>query len=105
VTPAPQEALAVGDWIFSLGTGTNWIKIGVISGAGGAVNDEDVLVVGGDFSVPMPNVADQEEANELMWSYCQPASGVQRGTVMPSTEVLVDANGVMTVGDLDEGVF
>jgi len=105
VTPAPNEALAVGDWIFSLGTGTNWIKIGVISGAGGAVNDEDVLVVGGDFSVPMPNVANQEEANELMWSYCQPASGVQRGTVMPSTEVLVDANGVMTVGDLDEGVF
>jgi hypothetical protein len=93
VTPAPQEALAVGDWIFSLGTGTNWIKI-------------DVLVVGGDFSVPMLNVANQEEANELMWSYCQVASGVLRGTVKPSDEVLVDpVTEEMSIGVLDEGLF
>ena len=105
VTPAPEEALAVGVWIFSLGTGTNWIKSAVVSGAGGAVNDEDVLVVGADFSVPMPNVADQQAANELMWGYCQVASGVQRGTVKPSSEVLVDVDGVMTVGPLDEGQF
>ena len=105
VTPAPTEALAVGDWIFSLGTGTNWIKVGVISGAGGAVNDEDVLVIGADFSVPMPNVADQQAANELMWGYCQVASAVQRGTVKPSSEVLVDVDGVMTAGNLDEGSF
>jgi hypothetical protein len=105
VTPAPEEALAVGDWIFSLGTGTNWIKIAVVSGAGGSVADQDVLVVGGDFSVPMPNVANQEEANELIWGYCQPASGVQRGTVKPSESVVCDAEGVMEVNVVDEGTF
>jgi hypothetical protein len=104
-TPAPEEQLAVGDWIFSLGTGTNWIKVAVISGAGGLVSDEDVAVAGASFSVPMPNVANQEEANELLWYYAQPASGVHRGTVSPSTEVLVDAAGVMTVGNLDEGEY
>lgn len=105
VTPAPEESLAVGDWVFSLGTGTNWVKIAVISGAGGGVSDEDVLVTGAGFSVPMPNVANQEEANELMWSYCQPASGVLRGTVMPSNSVVVDAAGVMEVNIVDEGNF
>ena len=104
-TPAPAEALSVGDWIFSLGTGTNWIKIAVVSGAGGTVSDEDVLVSGADFSVLMPNVATQEQANDLLWSYAQPASGALRGTVMPSSEVLVDATGVMTVGNLDEGEY
>ena len=104
-SPAPEESLAIGDWIFSLGTGSNWLKIAVISGAGGLVADEDVAVVGAGFSVPMPNVANQEEANELLWYYAQPASGVHRGTVSPSTEVLVDVDGVMTVGGLDEGVF
>lgn len=105
VTPAPEEQLAIGDWIFSLGSGTNWKKIAVISGAGGLVADEDVAVVGAGFAVPMPNVADQEQANELMWSYCQPASGVLRGTVMPSDSVVVDAAGVMEVNIVDEGNF
>jgi hypothetical protein len=105
-TPAPVEQLAIGDWIFSLGTGSNWIKIGVISGAGGLVSDEDVAVVGPDFSVPMPNVATQEEANELMWNYCQVASGVLRGTVKPSDEVLVDpVTEEMSIGTLDEGEY
>ena len=104
-TPAPVEGLAVGDWIFSLGTGTNWIKIAVISGAGGAVADEDVLVSGADFGVPMPNVATQEQANDLLWSYAQPASGALRGTVKPSESVVCDAEGVMEVNVVDEGSF
>ena len=105
-SPAPVEPLAIGDWVFSLGTGTNWMKIAVISGAGGLVSDEDVAVSGPDFSVPMPNVATQEGANELMWSYCQPASGVLRGTVKPSDEVLVDpVTEEMSIGVLDEGTF
>lgn len=106
VTPAPEEQLAIGDWIFSLGSGTNWKKIGVISGAGGLVADEDVAVVGAAFAVPMPNVADQEQANELMWGYCQVASGAQRGTVKPSDEVLVDpVTEEMSIGTLDEGEY
>ena len=105
VTPAPVESLVVGDWIFSLGTGPNWIKVGVISGQAGSVRDEDVLVEGDNFQPAMLNVATQFAANTLLWSYAQPASGVLRGTVMPSEEVLVDADGVMTVGSLDEGEF
>jgi hypothetical protein len=104
-TPAPVEPLAIGDWIFSLGTGTNWIKVGVISGQGGVVRDDDVLVEGDSFLPAMPNVATQLGANTLLWQYAQPASGVSRGTVMPSPEVLVDADGLMTVGSLDEGSF
>ena len=104
--PAPAEGLVAGDWIFSLGTGAEWIKIAVISGAGGLVNDEDVAVVGAGFSVPMPNVANQEEANGLLWNYCQVASAVLRGTVKPSSEVLVDPiTAEMTVAVLDEGTY
>ena len=104
-SPAPEESLAVGDWIFSLGTGSNWIKISVVSGAGGTVSDEDVLVSGADFGVPMPNVATQEDANELLWSYAQPATGLQRGTVIPSESVTCDAAGLMEVNVVDEGFF
>jgi hypothetical protein len=105
VTPAPVEPLVVGDWIFSLGTGSNWIKVGVISGQSGSVRDEDVLVEGANFQPEMANVATQLAANTLLWQYAQPASGVSRGTVIPSSEVLVDADGVMSVGVLDEGTF
>ncbi len=104
-TPAPVEPLAVGDWVFSLGTGTNWIKVGVISGQAGVVRDDDVLVEGSTFTPAMPNVASQLGANELLWQYAQPASGVMRGTVMPSEEVLVASDGVMSIGTIDEGEF
>jgi len=104
-TPAPVEALSPGDWIFSLGTGTNWIKIGVISNQSGLIRDDDVLVEGANFNPPMPDVANQLNANTLLWAYAQVASGDLRGTVKPSSEVLVDADGAMTVGSLDEGEF
>jgi len=105
-TPAPVEGLAVGDWIFSLGTGSNWMKIAVISGAGGSVADQDVLVAGADFAPPMPSVASQEDTNQLLWSYAQVASGALRGTVKPSDEVLVDpVTEEMSIGTLDEGLF
>jgi hypothetical protein len=106
VTPAPVEPLAIGDWVFSLGTGTNWQKISVISGAGGFVRDDDVIVEGTTFAPNMPGVVNQFEANRLMWSYLQIASGVERGTVKPSTQVLVDATTAeMSIGVIDCGEY
>ena len=98
-------SLAVAQPLPVSGVTNQGIKVGVISGQSGVVRDEDVLVGGAGFLPAMPNVANQFEANELLWGYAQPASGVMRGTVMPSTEVLVDASGVMTVGNLDEGEY
>jgi hypothetical protein len=106
VTPAPVEPLAISDWVFSLGTGTNWIKIGVISGASGLIRDDDVLVEGENFNPPMVAVVTQYDVNRLLWAYAQTASGVMRGTVKPSTEVLVDpVTEEMQIGIVDEGTF
>jgi hypothetical protein len=106
VTPAPVEPLAVGDWVFSLGTGTNWQKISVISGAGGFVRDDDVLVEGTTFLPAMDGVVNQFEANRLMWNYVQVASGVERGTVKPTSEVLVDPKTAeMHIGVIDCGEY
>jgi hypothetical protein len=88
-----------------MGTGTNWRKIGVISGASGIVRDDDVMVEGTTFAPEMVGVTTQFEANRLLWSYVQPASGVMRGTVMPSESVTCDAEGVMEVNVVDEGTF
>jgi len=104
-SPAPGEALGVGDWVFSLGNGTNWIKVGVITGQNGVIRDEDVIVEGSNLYPEMPGVANQEEANNTLWSYCQVASGDLRGTVKPSASVIVDVDGVMDVNVVDEGEF
>jgi hypothetical protein len=104
-TPAPVEALSIGDWVFSLGTGPNWIKIGIISGQSGIIRDDDVLVEGANFNPAMPSVASQFDANTLLWAYAQPASGALRGTVMPSESVTCDAAGLMEVNVVDEGTF
>jgi hypothetical protein len=104
-SPAPGEALGVGDWVFSLGNGSNWIKVGVITGQNGVIRDEDVIVEGSNLYPVMPGVANQEEANNTLWSYCQVASGDLRGTVKPSASVIVDVDGVMDVNVVDEGEF
>lgn len=105
VTPAPTETLAIGDWVLSNGSGTSWVKVGVISAQAGVVRDDDVLTAGTDFSPAMPGVATQAGANALLWSLTQVASGGLRGTVKPSTEVLVAADGAMTLGTVDEGTY
>ena len=105
VTPAPVAALAVGDWVLSEGTGSNWIKVGVVSGAV-SVSDYQVLCNGSYFSPTMTGVADVRGALSLLWGRAQIASTVQLGVVKESAEVLVDnTTGEMTVGTVDEGTY
>lgn len=105
VTPAPENQLGMGDWVLSLGVGTNWLHVAVISGAAGLVADESVLVDANQFTPPIPNCLNQEDANSQFWLYSQPASGVTRGTVKPSESILVDSAGVMTAGNIDDGLY
>lgn len=105
VTPAPVAALAVGDWVLSEGTGSNWIKVGVVSGAV-SVSDYQVLCNGSYFSPTMTGVADVRGALSLLWGRAQIASTVQLGVVKESAEVLVDnTTGEMTIGTVDEGTY
>ena len=105
VTPAPVAALAVGDWVLSQGTGSNWTKVGVVSGAV-SVSDYQVLSNGSYFSPTMTGVADVRGALSLLWGRAQIASTVQLGVVLESSEVLVDnTTGAMTIGTVDEGTY
>lgn len=105
-TPAPAVSLAVGDWVLSQGTGSNWTKIAVVSGASGTFNDYDILCDGTYFSPNMTAVADVRDALELIWGRVQIASTVTRGIVLESTEVLVDnSTGAMTIGVVDDGTY
>ena len=106
VSPAPAVSLAVGDWVLSEGTGSNWTKIAVVSGASGTFNDYDILSDGTYFTPNMPGVADVRDALELLWGRVQIASTVTLGVVKESTEVLVDnSTGEMTVGVVDDGTY
>jgi len=105
-TPAPAVSLAVGDWVLSEGTGSNWTKVAVVSGASGTFNDYDILSDGTYFTPNMPGVADVRDALELLWGRVQIASTVTLGVVKESTEVLVDnSTGEMTVGVVDDGTY
>jgi hypothetical protein len=105
VTPAPVFALAVGDWVLSQGTGSNWTKVGVVSGAV-SVSDYQVLSDGTYFTPDMTGVADVRGALTLLWGRAQIASTVQVGVVLESSEVLVDnSTGAMTIGTVDEGTY
>lgn len=105
VTPAPVFALAVGDWVLSEGTGSNWTKVGVVSGAV-SVSDYQVLSDGTYFAPDMTGVADVRGALTLLWGRVQFASTVQVGVVLESSEVLVDnSTGAMTIGTVDEGTY
>lgn len=105
VTPAPEYQLGMGDWVLSLGVGTNYIHVAVISGAAGLVEDENVMVEANQFTPIIPNCLNQEDANRQFWLYAQPANGVTRGTVKPSESILVDSDGVMTAGNIDDGLY
>ena len=105
-TPAPAASLAVGDWVLSQGTGSNWTKVAVVSGASGTFNDYDILSDGTYFSPNMSGVADVRDALELIWGRVQIASTVTLGVVKESTEVLVDnTTGAMTIGTVDDGTY
>jgi hypothetical protein len=105
VSPAPVLALSVGDWVLSEGTGSNWIKVGVVSGAV-SISDYQVLSDGTYFAPDMTGVADVRGALTLLWGRAQIASTVQVGVVLESSEVLVDnSTGAMTIGTVDEGTY
>ena len=104
-TPAPVFALSVGDWVLSQGTGSNWTKVGVVSGAV-SVSDYQVLSDGTYFAPDMTGVADVRGALTLLWGRAQIASTVQVGVVLESSEVLVDnSTGAMSIGTVDEGTY
>ena len=105
-TPAPAVSLAVGDWVLSQGTGANWTKIAVVSGATGTFNDYDILCDGTYFTPDMTAVADVRDALVLLWGRVQIATTAQLGVVKESSEVLVDnSTGEMTVGVVDDGSY
>ena len=105
-TPAPVASLAVGDWVLSQGTGSNWTKVAVVSGASGTFNDYDILCDGTYFNPDMTGVADVRDALELVWGRVQIATTVTAGIVLESTEVLVDnSTGAMTIGVVDDGTY
>ena len=104
-SPAPVAALSIGDWVLSQGTGSNWTKIGVVSGAV-SLSDYQVLCDGTYFAPDMTGVADVRGALSLLWGRAQIASTVQLGVVLESAEVLVDnTTGAMTIGTVDEGTY
>jgi len=105
-TPAPASALAIGDWCLSQGTGANWTKVGVVSGAAGTFSDYQVLCDGTYFNPDMTGVADVRSALTLLWGRAQIATTVQIGLVLESTEVLVDnSTGAMSIGTVDDGTY
>jgi hypothetical protein len=105
-TPAPTVSLAVGDWVLSQGTGANWTKVAVVSGASGTFNDYDILCDGTYFTPDMTAVADVRDALELIWGRVQIATGAQIGVVKESSEVVVDnSTGEMTIGVVDDGTY
>jgi hypothetical protein len=104
-SPAPVASLSIGDWVLSQGTGSNWTKVGVVSGAV-SVSDYQVLCDGTYFTPDMTAVADVRGALSLLWGRVQIASTAQLGVVKESTEVLVDdTTGEMTIGTIDEGTY
>jgi hypothetical protein len=105
-TPAPAVSLAIGDWVLSQGTGANWTKIAVVSGASGTFRDYDILCDGTYFGPDMPGVSTVRDALNLLWGRAQIATTSQIGAVLESTEVLVDnSTGAMTVGTVDDGTY
>ena len=105
-TPAPAASLAIGDWVLSQGTGSNWTKVAVVSGASGTFNDYDILSDGTYFTPDMTGVADVRDALVLLWGRAQIATTSQIGVVLESSEVLVDnSTGAMTIGVVDDGTY
>ena len=105
-TPAPATALANGDFVLSEGTGANFTKVGVVSGAAGTFSDHQVLCDGTYFNPDMTGVADVRAALNLLWGRAQIATTSQYGVVLESAEVLVDnSTGAMSIGTVDDGTY
>lgn len=104
-TPAPNENLAVGNWVLSEGVGANWTKINLSSAVAG-VGDQDVLVDGAALIPVASGVATQEDLNELLWARVQVATNSTTGIVRGSSEVVVaSGTGIMTIGTVDDGFY
>jgi hypothetical protein len=104
--PAPAVTLSIGDWVLSQGTGSNWSKIAVVSGASGTFNDYDILCDGVYFTPDMVGVASVRDALTLLWGRTQIATTSQIGVVRESAEVLVDdTTGAMSIGIVDDGTY
>lgn len=104
-TPAPNQPLAIGNWVLSEGVGTNWTKVDLGSSVGG-VSDQDVLVDGGALVPAASGIASQENFNTNVWAKVQIATTVTAGIVRGSSEILVaSGTGIMSLGDIDDGSY
>lgn len=104
-TPAPNENLAIGNWVLSQGVGATWTKINLSSAVAG-VGDQDVLVDGAALIPVASGVASQEDFNELVWPRVQIATSGATGIVRGSSEVVVaSGTGIMTIGIADDGTY
>ena len=102
---APVGSLAAGDWIVSLGQGSNWELLDFASVVAG-VSDDDVLVNGAALSPSAPSIATQEDYNENVWGRVQVATSSAYGIVRGSTEVVVaSGTGIMSIGIIDDGTY
>jgi hypothetical protein len=101
---APNSAIAAGDWVVSLGQGTNWEILDFASAVAG-VADGDVLVDGPSLVPAASGITTQEDFNEQVWAKVQVATTGVNGIVRASTEVEVSASGIMTIGTVDDGTY
>jgi hypothetical protein len=104
-TPAPNEALAVGNWVLSQGIGSTWTKVNLSSAVAG-VGDQDVLVDGSALVPVASGVATQEDLNELVWARVQIATSGSAGIVRGSSEIVIaSGTGIMSIGTADDGLY
>jgi hypothetical protein len=104
-TPAPNENLAIGNWVLSEGVGSTWTKV-TLSSAVAGVADQDVLVDGSALIPVASGVASQEDLNEILWGRAQIANLTTAGIVRASTEIAVaSGTGEMSIGTVDDGSY
>ena len=104
-TPAPNENLAIGNWVLSQGIGSTWTKVNLSSAVAG-VGDQDVLVDGASLVPAASGVASQEDLNEILWGRVQIANLSTAGIVRASSEIEVaSGTGIMSVGTVDDGSY
>jgi hypothetical protein len=104
-TPAPNENLAIGNWVLSEGVGSTWTKV-TLSSAVAGVGDQDVLVDGSALIPVASGVASQEDLNEILWARAQIANLTTAGIVRASTEIAVaSGTGEMSIGTVDDGSY
>jgi hypothetical protein len=104
-TPAPTQALSIGNWVLSEGVGASWTKVNLASAVAG-VGDQDVLVDGSTLIPVASGVATQEDLNELLWPRVQIANVSTAGIVRASSEVVVaSGTGIMSLGIVDDGFY